>query len=581
MLYATKKLAAMLLALVMLLACCASASAHVDAAALTKDMVGNAEERVDELELAGRTCYMYVPASNRVGNFLGFAPMFMVLGDEPYTAETVLQTAHEEGFTVLAERDGICMLFVNPVEAWDSAADDAAADDLMAAYWATYASMPSLVFENGKAVRTNAETGEQTIVYPGSLHGSQFYGEGKGADYIARHWLTNVNYVANYGPQEGFAGVVPPCGVALFSPSALTVNAEDGPEIPLAIVNGPANAQEVADSYNRGTVSYKLVKAPDVTGFDAALVVSLYDEIVSRYHFAQVAFRSSPQYTINGIVEVNGAKQVATGNTVEYYEYIPEYLDLSADGSIPVVMYFHGGGGEGEAMLHWTDWPQVAKEKGFVVLSVDQHYNYTSEEVIDLLDQIIAEQPWIDTTRIYATGFSMGGGKTWNLAIKYPERLAGAIPTAAGWMSEGGAGWGAPLDMEIVKEGIIMPTFYIGGGVSFLPEFPAAEPTNVNSVITALWKMNNLGDYEFDAESGSRWGAAPDSTEAQENFDNVGVIQQLVIDKFVSPDGNVYTCLATDRNMAHNQSPKNAHVAWEFISQFSRQPDGSIQISGK
>ncbi len=576
-----KKGLSIVLALLMLAGCMSAAGAEVDAAALTKDMVGTTEERVDELELAGRTCFMYVPASNRIGNFLGYAPMFMVLGDEPYTAETVLATAHEKGFTALAERDGICMLFVNPIEAWGSEKDDAAADDLMAAYWATYASMPGLVFENGKAIRKNAETGEETIVYPGSLHASQFYGEGKGADFIARNWLKNNAFSANYGPQEGFTGVMPPCGVALFNPSVLNVNAEDGPEIPLAIVNGPANAQEVADSYNRGTVCYKLVRAPQAAGFDAKLVVSLYDEVINRYHFAQVAFRPSPQYTINGIVEINGSRKVSTGSELEFYEYIPENLDLTKEGSIPLVMYFHGGGGEGEAMLHWTDWPWVAKEKGFVVLSVDQHYNYTSDEVIELLDILVAENPWIDTTRVYATGFSMGGGKTWNLAIKYPERLAGAIPTAAGWMSEGEGGWGQPMDKSIVKEGVILPTFYIGGGVSFLPEFPAAEPTNVNSVIEALWKMNNLGDYAFDEASGSKWGVAPDETEAQDNYDNVGVIQQLVIDKFVSPDGNVYTCLATDRNMAHNQSPKNAHVAWEFISQFSRGADGAIIINGK
>ena len=544
------------------------------------ETLGNAVERVDELELAGRTCYMYVPQSDRVGRFLGFAPMFMVLGDGPFTAESVLETAHEKGFTELAERDGICMLFVNPIESWDSEADNAAEAELMAAYWDTYASMPGLVFVDGKAVRTNAETGEQTIVYPGSLHGTQIYGEGKGADFIARNWLKNNAFKANYGPQEGFEGFCPPCGVALFNPTELTVNTEDGPEIPLAIVNGPENVQEVADSYNRGSVSYELVRRPEATGFEADLVVKLYDDVVAAYHFAQTAFRKSPQYTISGIREYNGKRTVSTGSTLEYYGYIPEDLELT-EGSVPLVMYFHGGGGEGEAMLDWTDWVKVGKEKGFAVLSVDQHYAYTSEEVIELLDMLIADNPWIDTTRIYATGFSMGGGKTWNLAIKFPERLAGAIPTAAGWMSEGGAGWGEPMDESIIKEGIIMPVFYIGGGVSFLPEFPAAEPTNVNAVIKALWKMNNLGDYEFDETCGSRWGALPDETEALQNFDNVGVIQQLVIDRFASPDGCIYTCLCTDRNMAHNQSGKNAHVAWEWISRFSRAADGSIVVEEK
>jgi pimeloyl-ACP methyl ester carboxylesterase len=438
--------------------------------------------------------------------------------------------------------------------------------------------MPGLVFVNGVAVRTNAETGEQTLVYPGSLHGSQFIGEGKGADFIARNWLKNNAFKANYGPQEGFEGFCPPCGVALFCPSELAVNPEDGPEIPLAIVNGPENVQEVADSYNRGSISYELVRDPEVTGFDAELVVKLYDDVVGAYHFAQTAFRKSPQYTISGIREYNGKRTVSTGNTLEYYGYIPEELDLTVPASVPLFMYFHGGGGEGEAMLDWTDWVKVGKEKGFAVLSVDQHYAYTSNEVIELLDQLIAENPWIDTTRIYAGGFSMGGGKTWNLAVKFPERLAGVVPTAAGWMNEGEGGWGAPMDESIIKEGVLLPVFYVGGGASFLPEFPAAEPTNVNAVMKAVWKMNNLGEYAFDEASGSRWGAAPYSTEALQNFDNVGTIQQLVIDSFRSPDGNIYTCLCTDRNMPHNQSGKNAHVAWEFISKFSRAADGTLVI---
>ena len=99
--------------------------------------------------------------------------------------------------------------------------------------------------------------------------------------------------------------------------------------------------------------------------------------------------------------------------------------------------------------------------------------------------------------------------------------------------------------------------------------------------MTAVWKMNNLGEYAFDESTGSCWGALPYETEALQNFDNVGTIQQLVIDRFKSPDGNVYTCLCTDRNMPHNQSGKNAHVAWEFISKFSRAEDGTLVIDGE
>ena len=50
------------------------------------------------------------------------------------------------------------------------------------------------------------------------------------------------------------------------------------------------------------------------------------------------------------------------------------------------------------------------------------------------------------------------GGKTWNMAVKNADRLAGIIPTAAGWMGEGAEGWGAPLDMDLVTEGMIRLT---------------------------------------------------------------------------------------------------------------------------
>ena len=43
---------------------------------------------------------------------------------------------------------------------------------------------------------------------------------------------------------------------------------------------------------------------------------------------------------------------------------------------MPLLMWFHGGGGEAEAMVSWTEWPLVAKENGFMVVSFDQHGSY-------------------------------------------------------------------------------------------------------------------------------------------------------------------------------------------------------------
>jgi predicted peptidase len=43
----------------------------------------------------------------------------------------------------------------------------------------------------------------------------------------------------------------------------------------------------------------------------------------------------------------------------------------------------------------------------------------------------------VDTTRIYVSGLSMGGGNTWDYAIAYPNRIAAIVPiSGASWPSQ-------------------------------------------------------------------------------------------------------------------------------------------------
>ena len=50
--------------------------------------------------------------------------------------------------------------------------------------------------------------------------------------------------------------------------------------------------------------------------------------------------------------------------------------------------------------------------------------------MIELLE-ILKKKYKIDSTRIYATGFSMGGCKTWDMIQEYPQVLAAAAPMDA------------------------------------------------------------------------------------------------------------------------------------------------------
>lgn len=548
---------------------------------LTASMTGNAAARMDEITVAGRTCYMYVPKSVRVGNFLCLTPIVVVLDDKAFTAESALATAQQKGFASIAERDGLCILFANPAESWDSKADADAAQALFAGIFNTYSSRPDVKFVNGKGTITNAESGQSRTVYPGSLHGLQFFGCGKGADYIAANYTTPKTFDSNYAIQtfNGLSGT--PSGMALFAPSTLTPAKSPATVIPIAIVNGPENAAEFAASYQTHAGIYELVNE-NVTDFRADLVINLYDSIVSKFYSSMGQLRDAPKNTTSGIIEVNNKKTTAAGKVIEYYEYIPEDLDTSVRGSIPLLLWFHGGGGEAEAMVSWTEWPLVAQENGFVVISMDQHQGYSSHEAIEVLDQILAERTFLDSTRVYAGGFSMGGGKTWNLAAKYWDRLAGVIPTAAGTMKEG-----SDVLSSFVKMDVVLPAVYVAGGISPLPELPNAKANNVNEMLGYLWDMNRMATgFEYDGSNASRWGMTPSSvltTPFLDKCDHIvsATAESLIVSQFPSVDGNTYTYLCVNANKSHTLTGNDAYVAWEYIKHFSRNADGSISIDDK
>lgn len=534
-------------------------------------MVGVDKERVDEVVVAGRTCYMYVPQSNRVGNFLTLTPMVMVFGDKPYDAKSVLEIAHRNGFAEIAQRDGICILFVNPLSSWTSEEDKAAADELFAAFFDIYCSKPSIKFEQGVGIKTNKETGEQTKVYPGSLHGVQLFGYKSGADYIAANYLRPMTCNTSYSETD-YAGVVaPPSGVCLLAPSFIPLNSEDGPVIPMAVVDGPENVYEAVASYQKDICTQKVVN-----GLNENVVVDLYDEVVSKYYYSQGQFRISPKYQQNGIIEINDTKIVSTGKAVELYEYIPSDVDINKKGSVPALLWFHGFGGEAEAMLSWSEWPIVGKENGFMVISVDQHVGFTAAECVEAFEQVLAEYEFIDQSRLYVSGFSMGSAKTWEIALNDPKRFAAIVPCALGVFGR------SETIPAKVAEGGILPVFYLAGGNSAMERGASA---NTQTAMGYMFELNNIGPYSYDATKGE-WGATPSSTtvigyvdEADYILDPAQKQQTLIIDEFKSQDGNAYTWFALNLYKPHTLTNNDAHIVWDYIKNFSRAEDGTLVIN--
>ena len=135
------------------------------------------------------------------------------------------------------------------------------------------------------------------------------------------------------------------------------------------------------------------------------------------------------------------------GNEYQYLAYVPGGLE----GPAPLVLNFHGLGGDGPGQAGYTGYRELAQREGFAVihpsgLLIDSAPGLRSWElaqeaglnaqldavrddlqfVRDLLDEA-AVQFCIDPERVYSTGMSNGGGFSSRLVCELADRIAAAF----------------------------------------------------------------------------------------------------------------------------------------------------------
>lgn len=131
------------------------------------------------------------------------------------------------------------------------------------------------------------------------------------------------------------------------------------------------------------------------------------------------------------------------GRSRSYLVYLPAAAESPPVGGLPVVLAFHGGGGNARGMSKLTGLSAVAEASGFIVVypeGVEKNWNDgrpgIAEGIDDvgyvaaLLDDLAASFP-VDAARVYATGISNGGMMSYRLAIELSDRIAAVAPVAA------------------------------------------------------------------------------------------------------------------------------------------------------
>jgi predicted peptidase len=116
--------------------------------------------------------------------------------------------------------------------------------------------------------------------------------------------------------------------------------------------------------------------------------------------------------------------------------YVPPEAIANPAQRRPFITFLHGGGESGSNNVSQVNGNidnllAEAKRRGAFLYAPQTPNNWSSailtDRVMTMIDRALVEQN-ADATRLYITGLSNGGGGTWNMLSRYPDRFAAAIP---------------------------------------------------------------------------------------------------------------------------------------------------------
>jgi len=512
------------------------------------------------------TAKVYLPKSDlphEIINYGFMAPYLLIFAEKNYSLEEAKRFADESGLGEIAAGYASSVVFIYPANdgGWEEAPEDMFTRIIEETRISQY-------YKDGCARVYDRFAKEFKDWYiRGGLHRSCLYGFGASADFIAKNCLKTVEGNGLYGP-----GDITPTVCIMQNLSVMpSLKRRDIPVV--SIGNNEKINKIFENSCDNLLIKEKAEYIDDFHSFikyQRRMVGKLDEET----DLDELGLAVEPGYLTVPVSPDNcGDDKDKKEHKIGYVTYYNKGLTAKGE-KLPLVFCFHGGGDSAMCMVSLAEWYKVVNKYDFLLVSIEHHMNSTATEMMTLLAHLKEKYP-VDEARIYSTGFSMGGCKTWDLFQEYPEVFAAVAPMDATF--EVGTNVFANPAVRLNKD-TVLPVFYVGGEQTPLPELPF-QAEKCRERMEYVLKVNKAkADYNVcfedrDSWRNPIWGIDGDMVCTAKDDNKKSV---LTMHLFESENGCCYSVFGSASNQMHEMRHLNCENAWKFMSCFKRLQDGTI-----
>jgi len=272
-----------------------------------------------------------------------------------------------------------------------------------------------------------------------------------------------------------------------------------------------------------------------------------------------------------------------------WFEHIPQSVLDNPGKKVPLLLFSHGGSDNPEEAADMSRWYMIGEREGFISVYTwgsdknGWNFDFTDDKPSDeafylaLIDYLVKKYA-IDTTRIYLSGFSMGSAFMQAFALAHPDLIAAIAPHNTRWCQ---ARESKPFMLSAVKKlqyDYRMPVWYTYGTRDM--EYPVVRGSG-QQVQYDFWKFfNNItvrptgyGDHADPSGCGVPGQKIeviyPSATHPDHKY---------TVNRFFTndPEPKNYYNYVLHHGKGHEVAPEDSELGWQYISRFSRNPDGSL-----